>query len=225
MKTPPKSLSEAILEQPGSPEEEIILQPLQDEIDTLMDPKIKSFVRSVLLKSDVFWVSPSSVIEKHHPPDEMAEGGMVLHTKRVARTVLLLTNTFDCSPAEHDCLLAAALLHDITKAIWRSEINGEIIHDRMHPYTVDSFIEWCRAEDRVESDASRPNSIEIPEDTLNMILRLIRCSHGVWSPIPETYPMMEMEKILHTADLVASHLHLLVDGMEVKTERWMLNET
>jgi HD superfamily phosphodiesterase len=190
------------------------------------DPKIRSFTEAVLLKADPFWISPASFILDTHPPDEYVQGGLVLHTKRTVRAAALMMSSADCSQFEFDCLISAALLHDITKALSRDEENdeAEIFHDAMHPYTVDNFINWCRKEDILLGEADRANTLEIPEEYIATILRLIRCSHGMWSPIPETVPDSYSEKILHMADLVASTLHRLIDGTEVVMERWKLNE-
>jgi hypothetical protein len=221
-KEPPKSLSEAVLNKAQEIEKQDgPLMDLIDEIDTINDATIRSFVKSVLHRGDAFWYSPSSYIPGHHPPDEMENGGLVLHTKRVVRCALLLTNTFECSPTEQDCLVAAALLHDATKAIWRGDQQEEIFHDQLHAYTVDTFIQWCKQEDAKNTDASKPNTIDIHDDVLAVILRLIRCSHGEWSAIPETFPITPLEKALHTADFISTNLHLIADGMDSDYLRWI----
>lgn len=193
---------------------------LLDEIDIIVDPAIKSFVRSILIKADAFWYAASTIVETAHPPDEYGEGGLVLHTKRVVRTAIMIANTFDCQPTEFDILVAAALLHDVTKPVWRDDEKKTILHDIMHPYTVDSFVEWALQEDQSKTDADINTTLNITEEVLHQILRLIRCSHGVWSPIPETLPVTQLERALHIADLIASNIHHIVDGKDVVEERW-----
>lgn len=204
-------------------DEDIKLSVLQEQIDLISDPKVKSFVKSALLKATPFWQSSSSMISPFpHPPDELSDDGMILHTKRVVRIVFLLINGYDIPAFERDILLAAAILHDVTKAIWGDEEKTMVVHDSLHPYTADSFIEWCLNEDLKLSDSSQYHTLDLDTDSIQNILRLIRCSHGPWSPIPETIPISMSEKILHTADLIAANLHSIIDGENIKEERWNL---
>jgi 23S rRNA maturation-related 3'-5' exoribonuclease YhaM len=195
---------------------------LLDEIDIINDPKIKSFVRSVLSKAESFWIAWSSNIPNVHPPDEYEVGGLILHTKRVFRAALVLLSTIEASSIDSDCLLAAALLHDVTKTVWQNSDKENVVHDIMHPYTVDNFIDWCRIQDRDKGEDSTANSLEILDESLLKITRLIRCSHGGWSPIPETVPVTMLEQTLHIADLIATNVHIIIDGSEVNLDRWIL---
>lgn len=214
-----KTLVETFLENPHIDQPNSVLNELADEIDTIKDPKIAAFVKSLLLKADGFWISPSSLDQSTHPPDEWELGGMVLHTKRVVRIALMLSNTFEATIQEMDILVAAAILHDVTKAMLKPG-SDEILHDMMHAYTIDSYVDHCRAEDERDANSSTPNAFEVDDETTGLILRLIHCSHGFWSIIPETIPMTNMERILHMADLVATHIHILADGFEFDEEKW-----
>lgn len=219
---PDKSITDKLLEL-GTTEsiDDHILIDLLEEIDLIGDPKIKSFVRSILSKAESFWIAAAANVIGLHPPDEYEMGGLVLHTKRVFRAVAILSTTVELSTMDADCLMAAALLHDVTKTVWGAD-REEIIHDLMHPYTVDNFIDWCRLQDKDKGEESTSNALEISDDALLKITRLIRCSHGAWSPIPETYPVTMIEQTLHIADLIASKLHVIIDGSEVNLDRWIL---
>ncbi len=219
--TAKKSLSEAILGRDEQDYNELVLGPLADEIDTITDPSIRSFVKSLLLKADAFWFAQASIKTDLHPPDEYVEGGLVLHTKRVVHTILLLTNTFDCTTSEQDHLVAAALLHDVTKCLWKDPDHSEILFDEMHAYTIDRYVDFCREQDINSSDSSQPNSLEIADESIAIITRLIRVSHGMFSPIPETVPVSEMENLLHYADFLATNVHHMVDGIHVDMDRWI----
>lgn len=220
-----KSLSESILNVSNNDSNNSNLM-LAEEINLITDPIIKSFVESVLIRASPFWKSPSTFIPEVHPPDEYSDGGLCLHTKRVVRVAALLISTYDCSQEDFNCLIAAAILHDVTKAIARTnnEEIEEVFHDTMHPYTVDNFINWCRTEDSLNADDSQPNTLLINEEQMYLILRLIRCSHGPWSPIPETIPSSSLEKILHMSDLIASSIHKIVDGPEIVESRWKIDQ-
>lgn len=221
-----KSLSESLLKTSASDDNESINNFLHEEINLITDPIIKSFVESVLTKAVPFWKSPATFTPEMHPPDEYFDGGLCLHTKRVVRVAALLISTYDCSQEDFNCLIAAAILHDVTKALAKTnnEEIEEIFHDTMHPYTVDNFINWCRTEDSLNADDSQPNTLLITEDQLYLILRLIRCSHGPWSPIPETIPSSSLEKILHMSDLIASSVHKIIDGSEIVESRWKIDQ-
>ena len=223
MSPTPKSLSETLLS--SNPEfnsmenfkRSMSSSMMGEELDLISDPTIRSFVCAVLSRADPFWFSPASFVEGSHPPDEMKIKGLLLHTKRVVRTVQLLINTIESSQSERDCVVAAAILHDVTKALWHRD---EITHDPMHMYTVNSFIEFCFEKDTQDADSSIDNVMDIDSENLLLILRLIRCSHGEFSPIPETIPITWLEHVIHMADLISSSLHMIIDGEDILEQRW-----
>lgn len=191
------------------------LAPLLDEISIIQNPDIRGFVRAILYAVDHFWSAPASASVEDHPLDEAAEGGLVLHTKRVIRTVLLLAESQLRSSEEIDLLLAAALLHDVTK------MNPD--YDYMHPYTVDGLVEQISIRDELDPssyDRSGTKGLLADPETLVVLMRLIRCHEGAASPIPETLPVTQMEWILHWANIIASNLDNLVDGRDIKGWRW-----
>lgn len=199
---------------------ELDISALDYEIDLISDPKIRKFVRYLLSHAPVFWKAPATLVPDIHPPDEETAGGLLLHTKRTVRVAVLLSTTFDISSqTEVDYLIAAALLHDVTKFIYDDKAE-QFLFDPMHPYTIDRYVEWS-IEECLTGNASGDTTIEADADAIVSILRLIRCSHGIWSPIPETVPTTILERALHESDLIASNLHVLCDGNEVKRDKWM----
>lgn len=199
-------------------EESEKLAPLQEEIDSIYNLEIRSFVRAVLYYADAFWQAPSTNIEGFHPPDELALGGSILHTQRVVRIARILCRSQDRTQHEFDIVTAAALLHDITKSL---QVDGEYSFDSMHPYTVDYFVSTVLVNDEKYNTGQLSYAREIKDDDCALILRLIRCHMGPWSPIPETYPVSQLDWILHFADVVATQLHLIIDGEDVKKWRWI----
>lgn len=196
------------------------LAPILDEIELIHDEAIKSFVRSILLKSDLFWIIPSSFSHKHHPKDEHGEGGNVIHTKRTVRIASTICDSYTLSQEEKDIVLAACLIHDITKGI-QSEKDGMFQYDPMHPYTVGSFVIDCQRYDKEFGNDTLSSSLFISEDNLQSILRLVRCHLGPWSPIPETYPITYMDYIMHVADNVAANLQLYISDSELINDKWI----
>jgi hypothetical protein len=210
-------LDDILVDNKGSSinEENQILQPLLDEINLIIDEGVRSFVRSVLLKADLFWIIPSAFASNHHPKDEHNQGGNVLHTKRVARIADTISGSYSLSSDERDLVIAAALIHDVTKGI-PTEDNVSFQFDPMHAYTVNSFVIECQKYDKEFGNDGLSSSLFITEDAMQTILRLVRCHLGPWSPVPETFPITYLDYILHVADNIAANLHnftgLSIDG-------------
>lgn len=223
----PESISETFLNKKSdgakdnSSDFDIDITELETEIELISDPNIKKCVRYLLKHAPAFWKAPACRTEGLHPPDEEKPGGLVLHTKRVVRVAVLLSMSVEGeSQVDFDCLIAAAILHDISKYMLEEETEEYLI-DAMHPYTVDRYVDWARTQSLAYLNSDDDNAIDIDTEALSLILRLIRCSHGIWSPIPETIPVTALEKALHEADLIASNLHGIIDGLELKKERWI----
>lgn len=200
--------------------EDEFLQPLISEIDLISNEDIKSFVRSILLKCDSFWEIPASFSGRHHPYDEHNNGGNVLHTKRVVRIANFLCNSYGLVDEEKDPILAACLLHDITKGKPISNDPDSFEYDPMHPYTVSKFIDKCRTLDKEYANDTVSSTLFVTEDVVQSILRLVRCHLGPWSPVPETYPITYMDYIVHISDYVASNLHSIIEDSELINEKW-----
>jgi hypothetical protein len=190
-------------------EEDIVLEPLLDEINLIQDENIKSFIRSILFRSDDFWLMPSSFSGKYHPSDEHGAGGNVLHTKRVVAIIKILADSYSLSDEEKDMLYAAALIHDIKKGN-RKEGEEKFIYDPMHPYTVGPFVKKCQEDDKNFASESQSSTLYVSEEMVQSILRLVRCHLGPWSPVPETTPVTYLDMMLHVADNISSKLHTLI---------------
>lgn len=201
--------------------EDLILEPLLEEISLIQDQGIRLFVRAMLLAADdLFWSGPSSASGKFHPPDERGECGNVLHTKRVVRTADIMCASQERSVLERDIVLAACILHDITKIV---KIDGQIRSDRMHPYTVDFVLKNIReAELSSEEEPTGSSTMYIDDLALYQIMKCIRSHLGPYSPVPETYPTVINEWIVHLADNIAAHLHEIIDGDKINDSRWRI---
>ena len=199
--------------------EDEILTPLLPVIDQIANGGIRYFVRAVLLKAaPFFWETEANLDNDGYPPDEKCAGGNVLHTIRVARIASIIANSQDASQHEHDLLMAAALLHDLTKAV--EEVDGSIGYDQMHPYTVEAYVNWVREEDDRNASEVESSTLFISEEDVHKIMRIIRCQGGVWSVVPETIPITPLEWTLHFADTLAMKLHTIIDGPKLQDWRW-----
>lgn len=212
-----KLLDEDVLFKKNEKENKI-LSSLLEEINLIKTTNIKSFVRSVLLKAKDFWEMPASMSVDENPIDEHGIGGNVLHTQRVIRLAQHICDSYMLDTQERDLVYAACLLHDVTKA--KKDENANYIYDDLHAYTVDAFVEWCIEEDKKYASESSSTCLYVDKPTIEIILRLIRCHMGPWSPIPETYPTSNAEMVVHLADNIASNLHNIVDGKAIMEHRW-----
>jgi hypothetical protein len=203
-------------------EEDKVLAPILEEINYIQDQQIKSFVRSILLQAKTFWLIPSSFSGKYHPSDEHNASGNMLHTKRVVRAAKVLADSYTLGTAERDLVYAASLLHDVTKGV---SSNGDsqdstFVYDPLHPYTVGMLVKKCQENDKKYTSDSSSSTLYLDEDTVQSILRLVRCHLGPWSPVPETTPVTYLETIVHIADNIASKVHYIVDGNNIVEDRW-----
>lgn len=199
--------------------EDALLEPLIPEIDLIRDPSISSFVRSLLLKSSTFWKIPGSFASVYHPPDEDNEFGNVLHTKRVVRLALIMCSNLSFSNVETDLIIAACILHDLTKGVQSGENN--IDYDEFHPYTIDKFYEYAKRQDMLASE-TQSSVLHLEDELVFKILRLIHCHDGRSAKIAETIPITEEELIVANANSIASRLHWVIDGDEIIVDRWLL---
>jgi hypothetical protein len=218
-----KSILDDILVQRSEPssfkEENLILEPLMEEIELISDDAIRSFVRAILLRANHFWNIPSSFSGKYHPADEHGQGGNVLHTKRVVRIANVMGDSYTLSSEERDVVLAACLLHDVCKGVQNKE-DDDCRYDPMHPYTVGKLVERCQKEDKNFANESMSSTLFVSEETVHSILRLVRCHLGPWSPIPETYPITYLDYIVHLSDNIASKLHTVIEDSELINPQW-----
>ena len=190
------------------------LLPLLGELSLIRDSTIKDFTRAMLLAVDEFWDAPSSVSGKYHPPDEHGMGGDVLHTQRVVAITALLAESQERDQYETDILISAAILHDITKVIrWAPDV---VSSDPLHPITVTSLFNKLRKKEEEHTEELGSNTLELDSNTIDQILRLVRCHLGIWGPIPEIIPMTPFEMIVHQADYIAANLHKIVEFNNVE---------
>lgn len=222
------SMASSPLEEEEMKKENLVLEPLLAEIDMINDHAIKLFVRSVLLNAEpIFWEAPASVSGEHHPPDERSAFGNVLHTKRVAHLAAFLSDAQDRVAIERDIAIAAALIHDISKiVVWQ---DGSLHYDKMHPYTADIAVRQLKDQQEEGLDPSAPptqsSTVYIDDITYYQIMKCVRSHLGLFSPVPETYPTVSVEWIVHLADYIASHYHELIDCGEPNLARWVVTNT
>jgi hypothetical protein len=201
--------------------EDSVLEPLLSEINVIHNEEIRSFVRSVLLKDDYFWSSPEVENEPSRPFDETGPDKSILHTKRVVRIASILSAAYLLSQEENDVVIAACLLHHISRyKDFEIEEKTYTIYDPMHPYTIGEFVSCTQSADKEMLQENISTTLFLNQENLFSIMRLIRCQLGVWSPIPETYPVTYLDYIVNIAVIMANNIHHLIQDSELIDERW-----
>lgn len=209
--------------------EDEILNQLIDEINLIKDESIRSFVRSVLIKSDLFWSTPSSIMAGDNPPDEYIldedarSSGNAIHTKRTTRIANELCKSYNVTEEEKDCVIAACLLHAVTKFFLDSSDN--LMYNDMYPYSVGPYVVSCIEKDKESGNDAYSTTLFMTEESVQTILRLIRCHLGPWSPVPETMPITYLDYIVHISHRLASKIYDIIQDSELINEKWRVVES
>ena len=193
-------------------EEKIAL--FEKEVDYMEIEDIKSFFKAAItLVPDYFFEVPASSSGQFHSSLECGFGGLVYHTKAVAKVANYLVNLQQykskLNDIEKDCVICAALLHDCIKHDWLNKTGFSVHH---HPVLAADFIKTNSNLDGIISQETR------------MIIGDAVASHsGEWTtnkrskiilPSPETL----VQELVHTSDYIASRgdIHILFENEEKK---------
>lgn len=173
-------------------------------LDEIRSDDIRIFTEAWLqsMPAYIFHV-PASSSGKYHPEYELGEGGLKRHLLNVARVAIMLCEMQAVVENERDCVIAAALLHDMLKSGWQTDFEQNK-HTRFdHPRLAAQAI----------LDTVSP---VIPEESKCLIANCIISHMGRWNtdkytgkpdlPVPET----ELQKLIHTADYIASRKNIMI---------------
>lgn len=186
-------------QEPSTFAEDERLKLLSVELSFIVDPKIKSFVEFVLVKSDAFWIAPITPIPGLAIEDEYEEGGMVRSTIRTIKSFFTLESLYELSTQERDCVLAALLIRNTTRAMM--DLDGDIHFEPFFTLMIDTYIE-ALLHSAVEDGDDLGSMLGIAHEDLAMIQRLVRVSSGYAAPIPEVFPSSPVEILVASASLI-----------------------
>ena len=201
-------------------EEKIAL--FEKEISYMEIENIKDFFKkAIVLVPDYFFEVPASSSGKFHSSLECGLGGLVYHTRSVAKIANYLVNLQQykskLNEVEKDCVICAALLHDCLK---HGEENKTGFSVHQHPVLSSEF---------VKTD-SRLNEI-VGDDIRTMIGDAIASHSGEWttskrSKIILPSPQTLVQELVHLSDYIASRgdIHILFEGEESKPKLPDINE-
>ena len=201
-------------------EEKIAL--FEKEIAYMEIENIKDFFKkAVTLVPDYFFEVPAASSGKFHSVLECGFGGLVYHTRSVAKVANYLVNLQQykskLNEVERDCVICAALLHDCLKHDWENK-TGFSVHQ--HPVLAADFV---KTDSRLDG---------IISDEIRIIIGDAVASHsGEWTtstrsrvilPSPRTL----VQELVHLSDYIASRndIHILFEGENNKPKMPDINE-
>lgn len=189
-------------------EEKIAL--FEKEISYMEIENIKDFFKkAITIVPDYFFEVPASSSGKFHSALECGFGGLVYHTRSVAKIANCLVNLQQykskLNDVERDCVICSALLHDCLKHDWENK-TGFSVHQ--HPVLAAEFI---KTDDRLNDILS--------EEIRTIIGDAVASHSGEWTtskrskvilPSPQTL----VQELVHLSDYMASRgdIHILFEG-------------
>jgi len=160
-----------------------LMRELHSIVHMIENDDIRNFTFSLLDKvSPLNWKKKAS--RHHHPEDERGKFGNLIHTIRVARAVVVLSEVTPLSAWDSDILKSAAVLHDCC----RYGIDGEAEFSvPEHPFLVREL-------------AKKHELGALPQ-----VFEVIEAHMGRWGA-PRFTPILELRTALHLADYLCTHL-------------------
>ena len=193
-------------------EEKIAL--FEKEIDYMEIEDIKDFFKkAITLVPDYFFEVPAASSGKFHSVLECGFGGLVYHTRSVAKVANYLVNLQQykskLNEIEKDSVICAALLHDCIKHDWENK-TGFSVHQ--HPILAAEFVKTDSRLDEILSDEIR-----------TMIGDAVASHSGEWttskrSKVVLPSPQTLVQELVHLSDYIASRgdIHILFEGEDNK---------
>jgi hypothetical protein len=201
-------------------EEKIAL--FEKEIAYMEIENIKDFFKkAITLVPDYFFEVPASSSGKFHSSLECGFGGLVYHTRSVAKIANYLVNLQQykskLNEVEKDCVICAALLHDCLKHDWENK-TGFSVHQ--HPVLAAEFVKTNNGLDGIIGDEIR-----------TIIGDAVASHSGEWttsrrSKIVLPSPQTLIQELVHLSDYIASRgdIHILFEGEDSKPKLPDINE-
>lgn len=178
-------------------------------INTISDERLKKAALEMTTDlPDYFWHIPASSSGKYHPECDLGEGGLLRHSIMVCTIALdLLTSEvfIKDNPVNRDLVIISTLFHDGFKS-------GEVINGQYSDHTV--FEHPLISADFVRKHLKQ-NGVD--ESIISIITLAIQAHMGKWntskySELVLRTPQNNFEKLIHTADYVASRKYVKWKG-------------
>lgn len=178
------------------------------ELNWISHPDIRTFAEKLIeLVPEYFWIKPSSSTGKYHSKYAAGDGGLVRHSKAVAKIlheILSIEMSDRYSQDKKDLMIVAAMAHDMFKYGVPEKAGKYTTAD--HPLVCADFIR--------NSDAL--NAL-LPREAVEFVAGCIASHSGQWNtdyrskkeilPKPQTGP----QNLVHLADYLVSRTYLSID--------------
>ena len=171
-------------------------------VNQIRSDDVKTFVTAWLkCMPKYIFHAPASSSGKYHPMSELGEGGLKRHLLNVTEITVMLCEMYDIQNNEKDCVIAAAMLHDMLKSGWQGDYDKNKHTDFNHP--------------RLAAEAIMLTTKPfIPEEKRKLIANCIITHMGRWNK--DKYadnpdlpmPGMKLQWLVHTADFIASRKNI-----------------
>lgn len=171
---------------------------LKEELSYIQNDKLRMIVREYL-DTEVkpyFWEIPASTTGKHHPDIDLGNGGLLRHTKMCVRVCIELLELRMWQAIDHDCAVAAMIMHDTQK-----------LGDCKTKYTAHDHPIW--AANAFLSFAKRYPEYPELQGMIELICDSVSSHMGQWntnshSNIVLPTPQTPQQKFVHLVDFIAS---------------------
>ena len=155
-------------------------------------------LKLIPLIPDYFWTVPASSSGKYHPECDLGEGGLVRHSIMVTKIGLDLLESgmfMKDSYRNRDLMIITGLFHDVIKQGFEGSGHTEF----EHPEFAADFL---------------MDNLDIPDTGYKLVIcDAVRSHMGKWntsqySDITLKTPQSQFEKLVHTADYIASRKYI-----------------
>ena len=168
---------------------------LMPYVDKMKSDDVRNFTMDALaMAPPYFWVIPSNK-HKFHPKWTRGDGGLVKHTEFALYLAEELCDTYSLLNIEKDIVLSAVILHDTLK-------NGMAIDDHygvFHPFLPRAYYKKL---------SKKYNEAYYDDIMCAIESHMGDIATGKWTPIGRIHPRMDVDKVVHLADYIASRPRL-----------------
>lgn len=187
---------------------------LNPELALITNDTIRTITRAVLdAAPDCFWTMPASTTGKYHPAHSLGAGGLIRHTKAVVHLTTHLLNMEGHEPGDsiYSLAIAAAILHDCCK---KADTERYTAFD--HPLRAASLI--TEVYERIATTLPDTIADSTTLAAVRTLRSLVKSHMGRWNFDPRTgtelpRPLTPLQRLIHTADYLASRKQLLPDQL------------
>lgn len=192
------------------------------EIDYMKSESIKDFFKkAITIVPDYFFEVPASSSGKFHSVLECGFGGLVYHTRSVAKVANYLVNLQQykekLGDLDRDCVISASLLHDCLKHGLENKTGYSVFE---HPVLAAEFI---KTDDRLNGF--------IGAEIREIIGDAVASHSGEWttskrSKVVLPSPQTLVQELVHLSDYISSRgdIHILFEGEDNKPKLPDINE-